>query len=108
MKEHPADLNLAVIGNCQIAALIDDHARIVWACLPTPDGDPIFSALLAARGEAREHFTRLLARRNPLGLLSEDIDPVSGELWGTYPQTYSMVGVIASAIRLSRSWEDAL
>ena len=45
-------------------------------------------------------------RRNALGLLSEDISPVSGELWGNFPQTYSMVGVIGSALRLSRSWEE--
>ncbi|MBC8026174.1 MAG: glycoside hydrolase family 15 protein, partial [Steroidobacteraceae bacterium] len=64
---------------------------------------------LAAAGrvdEARERFTRLLERRNPLGLLSEDISPTTGELWGNYPQTYSMVGVIGSALRLSRSWEE--
>jgi GH15 family glucan-1,4-alpha-glucosidase len=64
---------------------------------------------LAAAGrvdEARERFTRLLERRNPLGLLSEDISPQTGELWGNYPQTYSMVGVIGSALRLSRSWEE--
>jgi GH15 family glucan-1,4-alpha-glucosidase len=64
---------------------------------------------LAAAGridEARERFSRLLERRNPLGLLSEDINPSSGELWGNFPQTYSMVGVIGSALRLSRSWEE--
>jgi GH15 family glucan-1,4-alpha-glucosidase len=64
---------------------------------------------LAAAGrvdEARDRFTRLLSRRNPLGLLSEDIQPTTGELWGNFPQTYSMVGVIGSALRLSRSWEE--
>jgi GH15 family glucan-1,4-alpha-glucosidase len=64
---------------------------------------------LAAAGrvdEARERFTRLLEHRNPLGLLSEDIAPATGELWGNFPQTYSMVGVIGSALRLSRSWEE--
>jgi GH15 family glucan-1,4-alpha-glucosidase len=64
---------------------------------------------LAAAGrvdEARERFSRLLERRNPLGLLSEDISPVTGELWGNFPQTYSMVGIIGSALRLSRSWEE--
>ena len=64
---------------------------------------------LAAAGrvdEARERFSRLLELRNPLGLLSEDIAPSSGELWGNFPQTYSMVGIIGSALRLSRSWEE--
>ncbi|MDH5246859.1 MAG: glycoside hydrolase family 15 protein, partial [Betaproteobacteria bacterium] len=64
---------------------------------------------LAGRGaEARDLFQRLLERRTPLGLLSEDIDPATGELWGNFPQTYSMVGIINSAVRLSRSWEDVL
>jgi len=66
---------------------------------------------LAAVGrveEARAIFEQLLRRRNSAGLLSEDIDPVSGEQWGNFPQTYSMVGVITCAIRLSRSWEEML
>ena len=65
-------------------------------------------AMVGRRDEAREHFERLLARRTRLGLLSEDIDPVTGEWWGNFPQTYSLVGIVNSAIRLSRSWEDAL
>ncbi len=36
----------------------------------------------------------MLAARNPLGLLSEDTHPVTGEMWGNFPQTYSMVGII--------------
>ena len=66
---------------------------------------------LAAIGrleEARELFGKLLSRRNSVGLLSEDIDPVTGELWGNFPQTYSMVGIIISALRLSRTWEDVV
>ncbi len=59
-------------------------------------------------GEARELFDDLLAQRNHLGLLSGDIDPRTGEQWGNFPQTYSMVGVINGAIRLSRRWESVL
>lgn len=55
--------------------------------------------------KARELFEKLLAQRNALGLLSEDIAPESGELWGNFPQTYSMVGLINSAMRLSRGWD---
>lgn len=65
---------------------------------------------LAAMGrteEARALFERLLARRNHVGLLSEDIDPTTGELWGNFPQTYSLVGIIIAAMRLSRGWEHA-
>jgi GH15 family glucan-1,4-alpha-glucosidase len=46
----PANLDLAVIGNCQVAALIDTRGRIVWACLPKPDADPVFCALLRREG----------------------------------------------------------
>ncbi|MDE2305530.1 MAG: glycoside hydrolase family 15 protein [Gammaproteobacteria bacterium] len=58
--------------------------------------------------EARALFERLLSRRNGAGLFSEDIDPTTGRQWGNFPQTYSMVGVILSALRLSRSWEEML
>ena len=44
-------------------------------------------ALLGRRDEARRLFESLLQRRNALGLLSEDIHPETGELWGNYPQT---------------------
>ena len=63
-------------------------------------------AMTGRREEARAHFERLLTQRTSLGLLSEDIDPASGEWWGNFPQTYSLVGIINSAIRLSRSWEE--
>ncbi|HYX01245.1 MAG TPA: glycoside hydrolase family 15 protein [Reyranella sp.] len=65
-------------------------------------------ASVGRRSEALELFNNLLARRNHVGLLSEDIDPRTGELWGNFPQTYSQVGLILSAMRLSRSWEEGL
>jgi pentatricopeptide repeat protein len=64
-------------------------------------------ARVGRRDEARDLFNKMLARRNDLGLLSEDLDPRSGELWGNFPQTYSMVGIIQSAVRLSKPWESA-
>jgi GH15 family glucan-1,4-alpha-glucosidase len=56
--------------------------------------------------DARALFERILSLRNHVGLLSEDVDPRTGQLWGNYPQTYSQVGLILSAMRLSRSWEE--
>ncbi|HYM71738.1 MAG TPA: glycoside hydrolase family 15 protein, partial [Stellaceae bacterium] len=61
---------------------------------------------IGRRDEARELFYGLLERRNPFGLLSEDIHPATGALWGNFPQTYSMAGIINSATRLSEKWED--
>lgn len=54
--------------------------------------------------DARELLEEMLSRCTPAGLLSEDIDPETGELWGNYPQTYSLVGMINSAVLLSKSW----
>ena len=42
----PPNLALGVIGNCAFNALIDERGSIVWCCLPRPDGDPVFHALL--------------------------------------------------------------
>jgi GH15 family glucan-1,4-alpha-glucosidase len=65
-------------------------------------------ARIGRRDEARAAFEALLARRNSVGLLSEDLDPISGELWGNFPQTYSMVGIINGAVRLSAPWDSAV
>ena len=56
--------------------------------------------------EAKQLFSDMLGRRTPAGLLSEDIDPLSGELWGNYPQTYSLVGIINCAVLLSKPWSE--
>src|ERR1700726_3323287 len=52
---------------------------------------------LGRREEAYELFVDALAYRNRYGLLSEDIDPETGTLWGNFPQTYSMAGLILTA-----------
>jgi GH15 family glucan-1,4-alpha-glucosidase len=61
---------------------------------------------LGRRQEARDLFLDALNHRNRYGLLSEDVHPQTGALWGNFPQTYSMAGLILTAMRLSRSWED--
>lgn len=66
---------------------------------------------LAAIGrgeEARDHYEQLVAVRNACGLLSEDLHPHTGEMWGNIPQTYSMAGLVNTAMRLSRSWEEGM
>ncbi len=62
---------------------------------------------LGRRDEARAIFENMLANLNPVGLLSEHINVETGELWGNFPQTYSLVGLINSATVLSKSWKDA-
>jgi GH15 family glucan-1,4-alpha-glucosidase len=63
-------------------------------------------ARIGRKEEAREIFETMLGVRNHLGLLSEDTHPVTGEMWGNFPQTYSMVGIINAAMRLSAPWES--
>jgi alpha,alpha-trehalase len=58
---------------------------------------------LARGGEqdrARGLFERLLSHCNDLGLLSEEVDPASGELLGNFPQAFSHLGLIQAAIAL--------
>jgi GH15 family glucan-1,4-alpha-glucosidase len=61
---------------------------------------------LGQRDKAIDMFNDALRYRNRYGLLAEDLDVHSGEMCGNFPQTYSMAGLILTAMRLSRSWED--
>ena len=79
-----------------------------WRSRPARSGTSTRWSARAQTEEARELFDGLIESRNPLGLLSEDIDPVTKELWGNFPQTYSMVGIINGATRLSRRWDNVL
>ena len=60
--------------------------------------------LIGETEQARQLFEEMLARRTHAGLLSEDVSLTDGTLWGNYPQTYSLVGLINCAVLLSRPW----
>jgi GH15 family glucan-1,4-alpha-glucosidase len=62
--------------------------------------------IVGRRDEARELYEKMLTRLTPAGLLSEDSDFQTGELWGNYPQTYSLVGLINCAMMLSKPWSS--
>lgn len=65
-------------------------------------------ALCGQVDEARQAMNQALTALSPLGLLSEDIDPQSGRLWGNFPQAYSHVGLIHAAFAASPRWADIL
>ena len=65
-------------------------------------------AAIGRKEEGRQLFERVLARRNHLGLLSEDLAFEDGEQWGNFPQAYSHVGLIMAASMLSRPWREAI
>ena len=47
-----SSLDLWPIGNCQVSALVDGAAGLVWACQPRVDGDPLFCSLLEPKGDS--------------------------------------------------------
>jgi GH15 family glucan-1,4-alpha-glucosidase len=51
--------------------------------------------------EAGALFEKLLALRNDVGLLAEEWDPVAGRLLGNYPQAFSHIGLVNTALTLS-------
>jgi GH15 family glucan-1,4-alpha-glucosidase len=65
-------------------------------------------ARIGRRDEALAIYEAMLASRNHLGLMSEDTHPATREMWGNFPQTYSMVGLINGAVRLSEPWETVI
>ena len=58
--------------------------------------------------EARERFEQLLASAGPLGLFAEELDPGTGAQLGNYPQAFTHIGVINSAINLLHAQEGTL
>lgn len=50
--------------------------------------------------EARELFERLCALRNDVGLLAEEYDPAAGHQLGNFPQAFSHIGLVTTALTL--------
>src|SRR5215469_3180797 len=118
----------ALIGECKTAALVGVDGSIDWLCWPDgefvlryepddpsdglPPGEGAFLAcsfclvdnyiLQGRHGDARRLFERLLSRCNDVGLLAEEVDPVTGRMLGNFPQAYSHVGLINCALNLAR------
>ncbi|MCC6644951.1 MAG: glycoside hydrolase family 15 protein [Polyangiaceae bacterium] len=63
-------------------------------------------ARIGRTAEARALMDRVRDVRSPLGLLAEDLDPTTGEMWGNFPQAYSHVGMIHGAFAASPRWSD--
>ncbi len=57
-------------------------------------------AAMGRQAEAEALFGRLLALRNDLGLLSEEYDPAAGRLVGNFPQAFSHVALVGTAMNL--------
>jgi GH15 family glucan-1,4-alpha-glucosidase len=62
--------------------------------------------LLGELEEAEEMFERLLALRNDLGLLSEEYDRRLKRLVGNFPQAFSHIGLINTALLLEKALQQ--
>lgn len=62
--------------------------------------------VLGRTDEARALMERTRTVKSPLGLLSEDVDPLNGRMWGNFPQAYSHVGMIHAAFAASPRWSE--
>lgn len=79
---------------------------------PLPEGEGAFVACsfwavdcLIEQGrsqEAQERFEHLLEFRNDLGLYAEEIEPLTGTFCGNFPQAYSHVALIDTALNLHK------
>jgi GH15 family glucan-1,4-alpha-glucosidase len=63
-------------------------------------------AIVGRTGEARALLDHVKTMHSPLGLLSEDVDPMTGTMWGNFPQAYSHAGFIHAAFAASPSWAE--
>jgi GH15 family glucan-1,4-alpha-glucosidase len=78
-----------------------------------PAGEGVFLAcsfwladnlcLQGRRDEARELFERLLGLTNDVGLLAEEYDPVARRFLGNFPQAFSHVALINTALNLGQA-----
>ena len=59
--------------------------------------------LLGEIDRARVLFEKILSYSNDLGLMSEEIDPVSGQMLGNFPQAFSHLAIINTAVHLDQA-----
>lgn len=66
--------------------------------------------LMGRHDDAVALFNRLLSLRNDLGLLAEEYDPIAKRLVGNFPQAFSHISLINTAVDLSRDmkWSEGM
>ena len=60
--------------------------------------------LIGRKPEAEALFSRLLALRNDIGLLSEEWDPTARRMLGNFPQALTHLALVHTALVFSGAW----
>eukprot|EP01132_Coremiostelium_polycephalum_P000430 gene430-544_t len=63
---------------------------------------------IGRKEEARELFENILNDCTSLGILSQDVHLDTKEIWGNFPKTTTMVGIVSAALVLSKKWETSI
>ena len=63
-------------------------------------------ALVGEVDRARKTFTRAIEYANDVGLLAEEVESVSGELLGNFPQAFSHIGLVNAAWAIARGGRE--
>lgn len=111
MPGAPSIEDYSLIGDCRSAALLGTEAHGTWRIAPA---GPAVSVRQRYRPgtmvlettfehEARALFDQLLSLRNDVGLLAEEYDPRVGRMLGNFPQAFSHVGLMNTALNLNGS-----
>lgn len=99
----------------QIQKSLTQHGMVYRYCNEDglPGGEGAFSlcsfwlvdalALAGRLHEAHTLFERVVGYANDVGLLSEEINPLTGELLGNFPQGFSHLSLIQAAVNLAKS-----
>ena len=64
--------------------------------------------MLGELDKAEALFLKLLGHANDLGLMSEELDAVTGKMLGNFPQAFSHLAIINTAVQLKRGKDGKL
>lgn len=84
----------ALIGDAHTAALVSSDGSIDWCCN---------LALSGRIADARDLFERVVSYANDVGLMAEEINPVTRELLGNFPQGFTHLALIYAALGLAKA-----